>query len=114
MCVGPVLNHAKFFPFNIWFNWQALQVVFRLLVTDTYSIPKAIAFFKEDNSNAKLFLKQPIFTCQHVQASNLECSHFYPVKDWNLRNGPMPTSQVATQKTNKPTNQQTMLYFPSD
>lgn len=59
MCVGLILNPAKFFPFNIWFNWQALQKWFsELSVTDTYSIPKAIAFFfKEDNSNAKLFLK---------------------------------------------------------
>ena len=44
------------------------------------------------------FLKKPFFTCQHVQASNLECSHFYPVKHWNLRNGPMPTLPGGHQK----------------
>lgn len=59
MCAGLILNPAKYFPFNIWFNWQVCQGGFRVVGNRYVQYSQGYSlhiFLKEDNSNAKLFL----------------------------------------------------------
>lgn len=87
MCAGLILNPAKFFPFNIWFNWQACRGGFQSCrnryrqYSQGYSTHHHHPFFFKRKVTVMQNLFAFYFFYMSVDTnSSSECSHFYPFK----------------------------------